>query len=314
MPPRQSLFSHIRLSSVMMGLGAAAAGTACAAIRGNTEYLPATLCALFAMFMQLAGNFSYRRADLILMPKEIKSEPSQFSFSDKLLYLRECSYTCLMLAGICGMALAAMGGWWVMVVGAFIIGISRFTMDGAIPLLRTPYGILAPFILFGPVCVICTSLIQSMHEATHPLNWYDITPSLYMSIVIGLMCVNATMLYSYANYPRDRKIGKETFVVRIGRRNARIIFIINSVIYTVVTVFMCLKLHLSLNGLDMMPSTLCFILDIYIWWKMRTLKRTQLKELVDVGNFNVLLMGLLSFLIFELTGVPDDSTLTFFGI
>lgn len=298
----------------MMGLGAAAAGTACAAIRGNTEYLPATLCALFAMFMQLAGNFSYRRADLILMPKEIKSEPSQFSFSDKLLYLRECSYTCLMLAGICGMALAAMGGWWVMVVGAFIIGISRFTMDGAIPLLRTPYGILAPFILFGPVCVICTSLIQSMHEATHPLNWYDITPSLYMSIVIGLMCVNATMLYSYANYPRDRKIGKETFVVRIGRRNARIIFIINSVIYTVVTVFMCLKLHLSLNGLDMMPSTLCFILDIYIWWKMRTLKRTQLKELVDVGNFNVLLMGLLSFLIFELTGVPDDSTLTFFGI
>jgi len=299
----------------MMGIGCVLMGTACAAIHGNTEVLPATLCMIFVVFMQMAANFYYRYYDIAhSCGNAIDSRIASHSTKEPRGILKECSFACLLLAAMCGLSIATMGGIWALIVGFFIVLIVWLTVGGSMPLLRTPYGIVCPFILFGPICVITTSLIQSMHEATEPLNWFDITPSLYMSIVMGLMCVNATMLYSYSNFYSDRRNSKETFVAAVGRKPTRIIFMINSIIYTVVTIFMCLQLHLPLNGLDMLPSTLCFIIDIYIWWQMKTRPRYQLKSLVDVGNFNVLLMGLLSFLIFELTGTPDDSTLTFFGI
>ena len=123
---------------------------------------------------------------------------------------------------------------------------------------------------FGPVCVISTSLIQSMHEASQPLNWYDITPALYMSLAIGLMCINSTMLYGYASYYRDLRNSKASFVTLCGRRITRIIFIVNGALYTAIIIGMCYSLHLNIYSLEMTPSVLCFIIDIYIWWKMRT--------------------------------------------
>lgn len=46
-------------SSLMLGAGAVLSGMAAAALHGNFELLPATLCLLFAIFMQLAGNYYY---------------------------------------------------------------------------------------------------------------------------------------------------------------------------------------------------------------------------------------------------------------
>lgn len=48
----------------MMGIGCVLMGTACAAIHGNTEVLPATLCIIFVVFMQMAANFYYRYYDV----------------------------------------------------------------------------------------------------------------------------------------------------------------------------------------------------------------------------------------------------------
>lgn len=279
MSAHESIFTHIRLSSIMMGIGAVLAGTACAALRGNTEVLPATLCIIFVIFAQLAGNFSYRYFDVShSCGTEIDNMIAKHSTRNSSYFLREGSIACLFLALMCGLALIAMGGWWVIVAGAFIAVLGWLTMSGNLPLLRTPYGIICPFILFGPMCVIPTSLLQSMHEATEPLNWFDITPSLYMSIVIGLMCVNATMLYSYSNYYLDKRNSKDTFVATCGRKVTRIVFIVNCILYTAVSVTMCLMLNLPLNGLDMVPSTLCFILDIYIWWQMKNHAKTSAKE------------------------------------
>ncbi len=315
MSKQNPLLTYLRPSSLMMGVGSVLAGTACAGLRGNTEYLPATLCILFVIFAQMAGNFYYRYYDVAhACGSYIDKQIATHSAKGESIFLKEGSFGALMLAAIVGLSIAGMTGWFFLVIGIIIVIVGWLTMGGSMPLLRTPYGIICPFILFGPLCVFPTSLFQSMHEAANPLNWFDVTPSLYMSIVMGLMCVNATMLYSYANYYQDKRNSKDTFVVVVGRKNTRLVFLANSIIYTVVTVFMCLQLNLPLNGLDMVPSTICFILDIYIWWKMKTLPRYKLSDLIIIGNLNVLIMGLLSFFIFEFTGIPDDSTLTFFGI
>ena len=299
----------------MLGIGCVLTGTACAALHGNTEILPASICLIFVMFAQLAGNFYYRYYDLTNSPEH--SSHQRFdghSSKDSALILKECSFACALLAAMSGLTIAAMGGALILSVGLFTSLIAWLGVGGSVPLLRTPYGIVCPFILFGPICVISTSLIQSMHEASQPLNWFDIAPALYMSIVMGLMCVNATMLYGYANYRTDKRISKQTLTTTIGRKKSRTLFLCNSVICTAVTIAMCLQLNLDVNGMEMLPSVICLIIDIYIWFRMKHGHAQELRNIVDMGNFNVLLMGLLSFIIFELTGAPDDSTLTFFGI
>lgn len=314
MPSFISIITRRSQSSLMMGAGSVMAGTACAALRGNTEYLPATLCLVFAIFAQLSANFYYlyydesnRCGNNIDMHIRSRSQVNGFSM------LKECSVGTMLLAIMTGMSLIAMSGWWVMAVGIFIVIAAWIACGGSTPLLRTPYGIICSFVIFGPVGVISTSFIQLLHDTSHPISWYDITPSLYMSIVIGLMCVNSTLLYGYSTYLTDLRNSKESFATVCGRKATRILFLFNGIAYTGVTVFMCLSLHLDLDGLDMAPSAICLLVDIYIWWKMRTMPRYKLATLIDVSNFNVLLMGLLSFLIFELTGTPDNSQLTFFG-
>ena len=302
----------------MVGVGAVLAGMAAAVLHGNLEYLPATLCLLFVVFMQLSGNYYYlyfdesRNAGFAIDKK--LSTPWDAPSGVKLTMLREFSYGMFLLATMVGFGLVSMSGWWILIVGIVVMAFSWLSCGGNMPLLRTQYGIVASFILFGPICVITTSLVQSSHETRQMYNWFDLGPAIYMSVVIGFMAINANLLYGYSTYLTDLRNSKTTYVTTYGRKVTRIVFFINGLLYTSVSVLMCVNLHLNLYGLDMLPSTICFIIDIYIWWKMSHTPRYKLVNLVPLGTLNVLLMGLLSFIIFYITGVPDDSQFTFFQI
>lgn len=312
LPP---VLANAHLSSLMLGTGAALSGIACASLTGNSEMLPATLCIIFAIFAQQAGNFYYRFFDIRNQcGKDIDSRIAEKSVkTPSFTILKECSVAMVMLSAMVGFAIASMGGWWTLPVGIFIAVAGWLSCGSSMPLLRTPFGVVCSFILFGPVCVVATCLLQVMHESTGRVVWTYLFPSFYMAVVIGLMCVNATIVYGYANYYNDLRNSKVTIVGALGRRNSRILFFTNGIVYTAVTVAMCLQLHLDIKGLDMMPSIICFLIDLYIWWQLRTRPRYQIEPLIDLGNFNVLLMGLMSYMVFEITGTPDLSQFTLFG-
>lgn len=312
MSPLRSLLTTRSQSSLMMGAGATFAGIASAALHGNTEYLPATLCVIFAIFMQLAGNYYYLYYDETQNCGTFIDSQINDKSNISMRMLKEFSFGVFMLAIMVGFVLAAMGGWWVFVIGLIVVGLSWITCGGSMPLLRTPWALIPTFFLFGPICVISTSIIQSARETDEIVNWFDIAPSIFMSVVIGLMAVNAYLLYCYSTIVTDLRNSKYTFANQFGRTATRVLFFINGLIYTAVSYFMCINLHLDMYGLDMLPSTLCFIIDLYIWWKMRTLPRYKLVSLVPLGTLNILIMGLLSFIMFEFTGTPDDSKFTFF--
>lgn len=304
-------------TALLMGAGAVFAGTAAAGLHGNLEYLPATLCLLFVCFMQLAGNYYYLYYEenhtkgwtagrkMLRHGYEVRGNVSPFM-------LREFSFGMSLLAAMVGFSLVYMSGWWALVVGIVILILSWFSCGGEKPLLRTPAGILVTFILFGPICVITTSLLQSSHEARVMYNWFDLGPAIFMSVVVGLMCANVCLLYGYSTFLTDQRNGKTTFVTQYGRKVTRIVFFINGILFTAVSVWMCINLHLDHIWLYLIPSIVCFIINLYIWRRMTTTPRYQLAELVKFGTINVLVMGVLSYLIFEFTGVPDDSKFTFF--
>lgn len=312
MSPIKDFITNRSQSSLMMGVGAVFAGMASAALHGNFEYLQATLCLLFVIFLQLSGNYYYLYYDESqgcgnFIGTDTNDKPALY-----IRMLREFSCGVFMMAIMAGLVMAAMGGWWVFIVGLVIIGISWLTCGGSLPLLRTPFAVIPTFILFGPLCVITTSLIQSSYETKEMFNWFDMAPAIYMSVVIGLMAVNAYLLYCYSTIVTDLRNSKYTFANQFGRTATRVLFFCNGLAYTAVSIFMCINLHLDLKGIDMLPSTLCFIIDLYIWWKMRTLPRHKLVKLIPLGTLNILIMGVLSFIIFIITGTPDDSKFTFF--
>lgn len=315
MPVQQSLFSRVRFSSLMMGIGGVLAGTACASLSGNSEVIPATLCILFVILAQQAGNFYYRYYDMTRKSGgHIDSRIVKKEKKSSINVLRECSIGMALLALMISFPIVSMGGWWTILLGVFIFLTGWLACAGSNPLLRTPFGVVCSFILFGPVCVIGTCLLQLVHESKGHIDWTYLVPAIYMGVVIGLMCINATLLYGYANFTTDLRNSKVTLVGAVGRRIGRYIFLINGFLYTAITIVMFLQLHLELNGVDLIPSIVCLLIDIYIWWQMRTRPRYLYYQLIDLGNFNVFLMGLLSYIIFEITGKPDLSHMTFFGL
>lgn len=291
------------------------AGTACASLTGNSELLPASLCILFVVFAQLSANFYYRYHDLRYhCGTDIDRRIRQHATNAPLNVLREASFAMLLLAVMIGCVIATMGGWWTVIVGLFIFIATYLTCGGSAPLLRTPFGPVSSFILFGPVCVLSTCLLQVTHEEKELVNWSYMVPALYMSVIIGLMAVNATLLYGYANYMSDLRNSKVTLSGAIGRKASRMVVLVNGFLYTIITIAMCVQLDLHLNGVDMIPSFLCLGVDLYIWWQMKALPRHELGKLVDLGNFNVFLMGLLSYIVYEITGATDISRMTILGL
>lgn len=297
----------------MMGAGSVFAGTACAQLHGHAEFFPATLCLLFVIFAQLAGNFYYRyfnERELCLNPHPLVKAHIR---EDILPILKECSFAMLLVAITIGWALVAMGGWKALVVGAFILAVGWLTCAGKYPLLRTPFGVLCSFFMFGPVAVLTTGMFQLTHDS-EPLLWDDMVPSFYMSAVVGLVCINATLLYSYATYNQDLLSGKDSFVTMYGRKTTRLFFLINGFLFAGLLIGSDIHMHLPRLGLALTVPAICLAVNLYIWKKMSATEDISYRRLINLGSFNVLLLGLLSLILSFVVGKPDDSQLTFFGI
>jgi len=314
MATRIPLWKKLNISSLMVGAGCVLAGTASASLHGNLEIFPATLCLVFAAFAQLAANMANRHHDEVnflgrIIDMKLSTEPQP---TDTWM-LKECAVSMFLLSIMVGLAIMTMAGWWVLPIGIFIIVAGWLSCNGATPLMHTPFSPFLAFVMFGPVCVITTSLTQSQHEATHSFGWYDMAPAIYVSIVAGLLATNATLVYNYSDYYSHLRNSRVSLATELGRKGTRVVFLTISILALAMAVWACLALNLNLAGLDMLPPALTFIINIYIWIQMRRLPRYKLSGLRTVANLNVLLLGLLAMIIFLITGTPDDSVKTYFG-
>lgn len=299
----------------MVGAGCTLAGMGAASLYGNLKVLPATLCLCFAAFAQLSANMANRYFDERnflggSIDQKISTEPQPTAS----WMLKECAVSMFLLAIMVGLAILTMCGWWVLPIGIFIIIAGWMCCNGAAPLMRTPFSPFIAFVMFGPVCVISTYLVQTVPDAIRPVGWDEVEPAVYISVAYGLLAANSNIVYNYAQYYSHLRNCRSSLVTEIGRRNSRFLFLVLSVLMFCTALVMCLTLDLHLRGLDFSPAFVALGINIYIWYKMRTLPRYQLPQLIDVANFNVLITALLCFIIFSITGRPDDNPSTYFGL
>lgn len=189
--------------------------TALAATANQFALLPALAAALGALLLQVLSNFAndysdfFRGADTHerLGPVRVTSA-GLISPSD----LRKGMAVVIGLAGLVGLYLIYVGGWPILLVGiAAILGALAYT-GGPFPFGYYGLGDFFVFLFFGVVAVCGTYYVQALS-----LSW----PVFVASLAVGALVTAILVVNNYRDIDTDRRAGKRTLAVRLGRQGAR---------------------------------------------------------------------------------------------
>lgn len=187
----------------------------------GAESLRLTLLALaVALFLQVGVNFANDYSDGVRGTDDDRVGPTRLTGSGAVApsFVLLAAWLSFALAGLAGLILvAATKTWWLLGVGAAAIVAAWFYTGG-----KNPYGYmgvglseLLVFVFFGPVAVVGT-----MYTQTHQAPWWV--------WVLGVGCGAISVCLLMVNNIRDRATdevsGKRTIVVRMGERNAKLLF------------------------------------------------------------------------------------------
>lgn len=226
----KTLLANAHLRSLLMSCGAVLAGLTASIVRGGVSIFPALLTLLFALFLQIAANFRYGFYDMKYSSGEniggsmsANGRGVRGDKSRKMFLMKLASNAFSILALTVGVPLFEFIGWIGIAYIFVICGLLYFNFAGPKALVRTPWGILVTFAIFGPVAVSGTALIQDFNNTYY-------TPIVVNSLISGLMAANAHISIMYSRFEEDVKNGKQTLTVMRGKSVTRSVYLINAVV------------------------------------------------------------------------------------
>ncbi|MFP4358151.1 MAG: 1,4-dihydroxy-2-naphthoate polyprenyltransferase [Puniceicoccaceae bacterium] len=185
-------------------------GSAIAGNVGGFQWIPATLCGLFAVLVQIGTNYANDYYDW----KQGADSPHRIgptrAVASGLLpprVMRAGAFAALGLAFACGLFLVAWGGWWLVAVG--VLSVLSGLAYTAKPVALGYRGLGDVFVIafFGLIAVSVTTFVQT---GTFPfLVW----PA---GLAVGLLANNLLVVNNYRDRESDMDAGKRTVVVRFG--------------------------------------------------------------------------------------------------
>jgi 1,4-dihydroxy-2-naphthoate polyprenyltransferase len=119
---------------------------------------------------------------------------------------------CFFLAGVAGLALAAVTSWWLVAVGAGCIAAAWFYTGGPKPYGYSGLGEVFVFGCFGVVAVAGTAYVQMK-----ALSWLGLAAS----VPAGLLACALLMVNNLRDIGTDTVAGKRTLAVMLGDARSR---------------------------------------------------------------------------------------------
>jgi 1,4-dihydroxy-2-naphthoate octaprenyltransferase len=119
---------------------------------------------------------------------------------------------CFFLAGVAGLALAAVTSWWLVAVGAACIAAAWFYTGGPKPYGYSGLGEVFVFLCFGVVAVAGTAYVQM-----NALSWLGLAAS----VPAGLLACALLMVNNLRDIGTDTVAGKRTLAVMLGDARSR---------------------------------------------------------------------------------------------
>jgi 1,4-dihydroxy-2-naphthoate octaprenyltransferase len=160
------------------------------------------------------------------------------------------TYVAFGIAVAAGAYLIAIAGWQLLVVGAASILAGVLYTGGPRPYGYEGLGELFVFLFFGVVAVVGSYYVQTEH-----LTW----EAFALSVPVGLLASAILVVNNLRDIETDRRAGKRTLAVRLGRQRTRALFASMLVVAFVAPVVVWLAgglsawLLLTLAALPLLP-------------------------------------------------------------
>ncbi|MEJ7714977.1 MAG: 1,4-dihydroxy-2-naphthoate polyprenyltransferase [Thermoleophilaceae bacterium] len=125
------------------------------------------------------------------------------------------TYVAFGIAVAAGLYLAALAGWELLLVGVASIAAGVLYTGGPRPYGYAGLGELFVFLFFGVVAVVGSFYVQ-----TEALSW----EAFALSVPVGLLAAAILVVNNVRDVDTDRRAGKRTLAVKLGRERARVLF------------------------------------------------------------------------------------------
>ncbi|MFW5882946.1 MAG: 1,4-dihydroxy-2-naphthoate polyprenyltransferase [Verrucomicrobiota bacterium] len=191
-------------------------GSALAAADAAFGWLPALLCLLFALLIQIGTNFANDYFDFKKgADTPERTGPTRAVASGQVApeTMRRAAYGVLAAGFVVGCGLIPFGGWWLLGVGVAAVLCALAYTAGPLPLAYVGLGDLFVVLFFGLVAVGFTYYVQTGEFSQ--AAWQA-------GLGVGLLINNLLVVNNVRDIESDRRANKKTLAVRLGRRFSQV--------------------------------------------------------------------------------------------
>lgn len=178
---------------------------------GHFQWIPALLCLLFALLIQIGTNFANDYYDFIKgADTQERQGPKRMTASGliSLKKMKLMTAVVFFMAFMVGVGLLPFGGWWLLAVGILSILLGYGYTGGPFPLAYLGLGEIFVLIFFGWVAVGCTYMVQA--------GGFN-TIVVLAGTAVGALSTNLLVVNNHRDVETDIKANKLTLAVRFGR-------------------------------------------------------------------------------------------------
>lgn len=272
---------------VMIGIACAVAMYGWCGIR----VVPAVLCMLFALIMQVDANFVNDYFDFMKgTDDEQRLGPKRACAQGWITAsaMRSGLFVTTLLACIVGLPLVYYGGWEMIMVGlACVVFCFLYTISFS----YIGLGDLLVLVFFGIVPVCMTYWLTAPPTALTSIPFAVVL----MSIACGLIIDTLLVVNNYRDIDNDRRAGKLTLIVRIGERGGLVLYLMLGLVGTIMAIAGVVLLDWH-DG-QWTQSLLIIYTPFHTWAfnEMRSIRKgAELNRVLGMTARNMFIFGLLA--------------------
>lgn len=195
-------------------------GGALAGAGGDFEFLPWSVCLLFALLIQIGTNYANDYYDFIKGADDDRRIGPKRAVASGWVTpgaMKRGMILVFALALVVGSFLVSWGGWWLILVGLASVACGVAYTGGPYPLGYNGWGDVFVFVFFGWIATAFTYYVQAgifLFETPAGMGagWVWLA-----GIVPGALSTNLLVVNNLRDEPLDREAGKRTLAVRFGR-------------------------------------------------------------------------------------------------